>query len=412
MERNYDLPNGDRVWDLASEAVRIENSAKESVGFSYKLFESMVSAEADRAMQTMDPVEQGFFVTCFQGVYVAPELRSGGDLIEAEGLSDLFRNGSAEEMEQAQRKIDAHIKRRCLSLERGIWPGDESDGPLPSYTKEAVYPSASDDYDSCESPSQIMASNVLPNSKSELDEIYETNQGEFQPRGVTHYHLVARFSEEGTRWAIAGFYQDDFDDWFNRTTIVSTFDSLKDASRWVKSEHEAIEPKAARDEIKAKESREISAVPAGDEVKKTPAAELAAAERALDDLIHRRRDRLDRASEDSYATRNELWDDIAQFGRFLHSVKSAEPGETLNLTQKIVDYGYDPEAAASDHECGLEYVSDFNHAKGVYESCIWEISPMIENLEAAGIRVETGVISMAPPERDEATYDVEMEMER
>jgi hypothetical protein len=249
MERNYDLPNGDRIWELASEAVRIENSAKESVGFSYKLFESMVSDEADRAMRTMDPVEQGFFVTCFQGVYVAPELRGGGDLIEAGGLSDLCRNGSAEEMEQAQRKIDAHIKRQCLSLERGTWPGDELDGPLPSYTKEAVYPSASDDYDSYESPSQIMAWNVLPNSKSELNEIYETNQGEFQPRGVTNYHLVARFSEEGTRWAIAGFYQDDFDDWFNRTTIVSTFDSLKDASQWVKSERQAIELRAAQDTV-------------------------------------------------------------------------------------------------------------------------------------------------------------------
>lgn len=154
----------------------------------------------------------------------------------------------------------------------------------------------------------------------------------------------------------------------------------------------------------------ISIVPAGDEV--TPATELAAAERALDDLIHRRREQLDRASEDSYATRNELWDDIAQFGRFLHSVKSSEPGETLNLTEEIVDYGYDPEAAAADHECGLEYVSDFNRTKGVYESCIGEISPIVENLEAAGIRVETGMISMAPPERDETMYDVEMEMER
>jgi hypothetical protein len=208
MERNYDLPSSDCIWELASEAVRIENSAKKSVGFSYKLFESMVSDEADRAMRTMDRVEQCFFVTCFQGVYVAPELRGGGDLIEAGGLSDLFRNGSAEEMEQAQRKIDEHIKRQCLSLERGTWPGDESDGPLPSYTKEAVHPSASDEYDSYELPSQVMAWNVLPNSKSELNEIYETNQGEFQPRGVTNYHLVARFSEEGTRWAIAGFYQD------------------------------------------------------------------------------------------------------------------------------------------------------------------------------------------------------------
>ena len=166
---------------------------------------------------------------------------------------------------------------------------------------------------------------------------------------------------------------------------------------------------AVRIENSAKESGglQVSAVPAGDEVKKTLLAE-----RAFDHLIQRLHEDLLDTSEDSYATRNELRAEIAQFGRFLHSVKSAEPGETLNLTQKIVDYGYDPEAAACDHVCGLEYVSDFERAKTVYESCIWEISPIIENLEAAGMRVETGVISMAPPERDETMYDVEMEMER
>jgi hypothetical protein len=62
--------------------------------------------------------------------------------------------------------------------------------------------------------------------------------------------------------------------------------------------------------------------------------------------------------------------------------------------------------------CGLEYVSDFERAKTVYESSIEQIQPVIESLERAGIRVETGVISMAPPERDETMYDVEMEMER
>lgn len=247
MERNYDLPSGDRIWELASEAVRIENSAKESGGLSYELFEVRLNLEADRAMRTMDPVERQFFATCFRGVYTPPEQR-------------------------------------------------------------------------------------------------------------------------GEEW---------------------------------QSEQD-----------KAKELREISAVPAGDEVKKTLVAELVSAERAFDHHIQRLHERLVDTSEDSYATRNELRAEIAQFGRFLHSVKSAEPGEIVDLTRKIVDYGYDPEAAACDHMCGLEYVSDFERAKTVYESCIWEISPIIETLEAAGMRVETGVISMAPPERDETMYDVEMEMER
>ena len=53
-------------------------------------------------------------------------------------------------------------------------------------------------------------------------------------------------------------------------------------------------------------------------------------------------------------------------------MKSAEPGEIVDLTEKIVDYGYDPEAATGDFMCGLEYVSDFERAKMVYESCIHE----------------------------------------
>ena len=63
MEKLYDLPNGDRIWELASEAVRIENSAKESGGLSYELFEVRLNLEADRAMRTMDPVERQFFAS-------------------------------------------------------------------------------------------------------------------------------------------------------------------------------------------------------------------------------------------------------------------------------------------------------------------------------------------------------------
>jgi hypothetical protein len=123
-------------------------------------------------------------------------------------------------------------------------------------------------------------------------------------------------------------------------------------------------------------------------------------------VVHELRGRVDRldewlrdTSEDSYATQNELRDEIAQMKQFIHRVEAAIPGgESVNLSRQIVDYGYDAEAAACDRRCGLEYVSDFECAKGVYEDCIWRIKPLIENLERVGIRVETGVIAIDPPE--------------
>lgn len=139
---------------------------------------------------------------------------------------------------------------------------------------------------------------------------------------------------------------------------------------------------------------------------------LRAAEYGLRDHVQLLDARLRDTSEESYATRNELRDEIVQFKQFIHGLETAIPGKGLDFTRQIVDYGYDPEQAASDRMCGLEYVSDFERAKTVYESSIEQIQPVIESLERAGIRVETGVISMAPPERDETMYDVEMEMER
>jgi hypothetical protein len=128
--------------------------------------------------------------------------------------------------------------------------------PVDQTRSPAVYPCRSDDYESYDSASQIMATNVLPWCRSELNEVYNTNCGEFQPKGATCYHLVARFSEEGTRWGVAGFYLDDFSEQFNWTTIVSTFDSLKDASQWVKSQRQAIELRAAQDAIELPEQDE------------------------------------------------------------------------------------------------------------------------------------------------------------
>jgi predicted Fe-Mo cluster-binding NifX family protein len=121
----------------------------------------------------------------------------------------------------------------------------------------------------------------------------------------------------------------------------------------------------------------------------------------IDSLIHRLDERLADTSEDSYATRNELREEIAQFRQISHEVRSAPLGKSVDLTERIVDYGYDAEAAAADRMCGLEYVSDFQRAIEVYESAIEKIKPLIEKLQRAGIEVKTGVIAVEPPDYED-----------
>jgi hypothetical protein len=95
MEKNDDLPSGQRIWELSSMAVRIENSAKEPDSLSYEPFEVRLNAEADRAMRTMDPVERRFFAACFQGVYVPSEQR-GQDWQSQQGLQHEDRSNQNE----------------------------------------------------------------------------------------------------------------------------------------------------------------------------------------------------------------------------------------------------------------------------------------------------------------------------
>ena len=52
------------------------------------------------------------------------------------------------------------------------------------------------------------------------------------------YDLVAKFSKQGTRWALATFSWDNFAGEFYRAEIVKTFDTLQEASTWLSSERE------------------------------------------------------------------------------------------------------------------------------------------------------------------------------
>src|SRR5205823_5739041 len=76
------------------------------------------------------------------------------------------------------------------------------------------------------------------------------------------------------------------------------------------------------------------------------------------ELLAAARKQYEGIDDDSYASRIEARDTINFLTRFNQKVSIAEPGRTVDLRRTIVDYGYDPEAAAADQSCGLVYVSE------------------------------------------------------
>jgi hypothetical protein len=51
----------------------------------------------------------------------------------------------------------------------------------------------------------------------------------------------------------------------------------------------------------------------------------------------------------------------------------------------------DPEAAAADQSCGLEYTSDADRKMTDYDLNIGAVSGLIQRLEKAGVQVAVGV---------------------
>ena len=145
-------------------------------------------------------------------------------VLPEETLIALLQSGDSQGLEEAQKYIDEHIKKQCDAKGADFW----------DYYLDPRYPEAPDNYNGYDQSVAIMAYNVVNCDQTALDKVYEIRQGEFQRRGATQYHLVAKFSSKGTRWAVRSFYVDDYDEKFNRTEIVKQFDSLKEASDWVR----------------------------------------------------------------------------------------------------------------------------------------------------------------------------------
>jgi hypothetical protein len=168
-----------------------------------------------------------------------PDIRLRGDeLIGEAALKDLLVIGDSRRLEEAQKRIDNHISRQSLAIENGTWPAFR---PLPDYQKKPSYPVQEGlpqwwEWDLGGYPEQTtVVRNVLPTRKAYFD---DPNPGQAERWGEIRYDLVAKFSEQGTRWALATFSWDNFAGEFYRAEIVKTFDTLEQASAWLSSERE------------------------------------------------------------------------------------------------------------------------------------------------------------------------------
>jgi hypothetical protein len=107
-------------------------------------------------------------------------------------------------------------------------------------------------------------------------------------------------------------------------------------------------------------------------------------------LLRAARAHFDKIDEDSFASRIEARNRVNFLTRFSHKISRAEPGRTVDLRQTIVDYGYDPEAAATDRSCGLDYVPEADRKEMDYHVNISTVSGLIRRLETAGVQVAMG----------------------
>jgi len=107
-------------------------------------------------------------------------------------------------------------------------------------------------------------------------------------------------------------------------------------------------------------------------------------------------------SEDSHTTRTELRDSITDLSRAANAISKPRDG-TINLSRRVVGYGYDPEVDLADRSSRIEPVDDATKARQRHEMVIARLEPVIAKLSEAGFRVDTEVSSAAPSPDPEPT---------
>ncbi len=120
----------------------------------------------------------------------------------------------------------------------------------------------------------------------------------------------------------------------------------------------------------------------------------AAAKNIVEAMLNAARTQLAETSEDSFAIRCDLHRRIQNLAIALRMVMQPV-NNTISLGKVLVDYGHDPEAAASDHACGIEHVSEADRAQAEHAALINRLAPAINGLRHAGFSVLTDLTFVA-----------------
>jgi hypothetical protein len=128
---------------------------------------------------------------------------------------------------------------------------------------------------------------------------------------------------------------------------------------------------------------------------------IAGVQQEAGNLLGAARKRLEELSEDAYASRNEIYEDISFLTWFAGKVARARPGASVNLGRTVTDYGYDPEDEASQRSSGLPYTPEADQEEADYHRRIGALSPLLRRLDGAGVRVKTGIKRVFPKDEFE-----------
>src|SRR4051812_20136437 len=128
----------------------------------------------------------------------------------------------------------------------------------------------------------------------------------------------------------------------------------------------------------------------------TPLQQISAVQQDAWQVLLKAREQFSQLDEDSYASRNEALGRIAFLGTFTQKITEIKPGNIVDLTKTVVDYGYDNEEAAEAQHAGLDYLTAADRAEAEYASHLYAVGKFLPRLEKAGVQLKVGFRRIAP----------------
>ena len=118
----------------------------------------------------------------------------------------------------------------------------------------------------------------------------------------------------------------------------------------------------------------------------------------VEQRLERAQVRYNGMDEDSYASRIEVRSDVGFLANFRAQLDDAEAGKPVDLSQTVTDYGYDEEAAFTAERSGMTYVREERRLQAEHETHIANVAPLVDQLRAAGVEVDTSFHLIEPPD--------------